>query len=224
MLVKMQEPFLTSSKTLASLEITNLEAVMFLVGGTYVDYLLPFFEKECSLSEAAKECEVSLAKMRYWVGKMEELGLIKHTKTVPRKGSPIKYYFRVADEYKVPLKGIPTNSLEDMLEQKEQRLIKRSYKARVQAIMNHDSDWYVHYYLENGNPTSKTKPARGTNEDAKVFTYWMALFLTAEQATTLRAELRDLQARYAKLHEENVRQEPDETAFFITHLSSIQER
>ncbi len=197
---------------------------MFLVGGTYVDYLLPFFEKECSLSEAAKECGVSLAKMRYWVGKMEELGLIKHTKTVPRKGSPIKYYFRVADEYKVLLKNIPKDSLEELLEQKEQRLVKRSYKARVQAIMNHDSDWYVHYYLENGNPTSKTKPELGTAEDAKVFTYWMALYLTADQSKALRAELRDLQARYAKFHEENVREEPDEAAFSITHLLSVQER
>jgi hypothetical protein len=219
----MQEPFLTSSKTLASLEITNLEAAVFLVSGTYVDYLLPFFEKECSLSEAAKECEVSLAKMRYWVGKMETLGLIRHTKTVERKGSPIKYYFRVADEFKVPLKGIPTNLLEEMLEQKEQRLVKRSYKARVQAIMNHDSDWYVHYYLEHGNPTSKTKPERGTVEDAKVFSYWMALCLTPDQSKDLRTELRDLQTRYAKFHEENLREKPDQAAFSITHLLSVQE-
>lgn len=197
---------------------------MFLVGGTYVDYLLPFFEKECSLSEAAKECEVSLAKMRYWVGKMEELGLIRHTKTVKRKGSPIKYYFRVADEYKVPLKGIPINSLEEMFEQKEQRLVKRSYKARVQAIMNHDSDWYVHYYLENGNPTSKTKPERGTVEDAKALSYWMALYLTSDQAKDLRAELRDLQMRYARFHEENLREKLNEAAFSITHLLSVQER
>jgi hypothetical protein len=220
----MQEPFFTSSKTLASLEITNLETAMFLVGGTYVDYLLPFFEKECSLSEAAKACEVSLAKMRYWVGKMEELGLIQHTKTVLRKGSPIKYYFRVADEYRVLLKNIPKDSLEELLEQKEQRLVKRSYQARVQAIMNHDSDWYVHYYLEHGNPTSKTKPERGTVEDAKAFSYWMALYLTSDQAKDLRAELRDLQMRYAKFHEENLREKPGEAAFSITHLLSIQER
>jgi hypothetical protein len=220
----MQEDFLTSSETLPSLEVTDLEAAMFLVSGTYVDYLLPFFVKESSLSEAAKAREVSLAKMRYWVGKMEELGLIRHTKTVRRKGSPVKYYFRVADEYKVPLKRIPTESLEALLEQKEQRLVKRGYQYMARAVVNHDSDWYAHYYLDNGNPTAKTKPEQGTAEDARVFSYWMMLMLKPEQSKALRAELRDIQTRYAAFHEENSREEAEEALFSMTHLFSVEDR
>jgi hypothetical protein len=206
------------------LEITNLEAAMFLVSGTYVDYLLPFFERECSLSEAAKERKVTIPQMRYWANKMEELGLIKHTKTVKRKGSPVKYYYRVADEYKVPLKSIPTESLEELLAQKEQRIVKRAYRALAKAFITHDSEWYAHYYLEDGNPTAKTKPSQGTSEDAKLFSYWMVLSLKPEQAKALRADLRELQARYAKFHEENSHEKPADAAISITHLLSVQER
>jgi ketosteroid isomerase-like protein len=206
------------------LEVTNLEAAMFLVSGTYVDYLLPFFEKECSLSEAARAREVTISQMRYWANKMEELGLIKHTRTVKRKGSPVKYYYRVADEYKVPLKHIPSESLEELLAQKEQRIVKRAYRALAKAFITHDSEWYAHYYLEDGNPIAKTKPSQGTAEDAKLFSYWMTLYLQPEQAKALRADLRELQARYAKFHEENLREESVDAAYSITHLLSVQER
>jgi hypothetical protein len=220
----MQEDFLTSSQRQTSLEITNLEAATFLVSGTHVDYLLPFFEKECSLSEAAKSQGVSLAKMRYWVDRMEALGLIKHTKTVTRKGSPIKYYFRVADEYKVSLSRIPTASLEELLEQKEQRLVKRGYQYMAKAVVSHDCEWYAHYYLENGNPTAKTKPERGTAEDAKVFSYWMMLLLKPEQSKALRAELRDIQERYAAFSEENSREKTEDALLSMVHLFAVEER
>jgi hypothetical protein len=220
----MKKSFSTSSEVLDSLEITNLEAATFLVSGTHVDYLLPFFEKECSLSEAAKERGVSMAKMRYWIDKMEELGLIKHTKTVTRKGSPIKYYFRVADEYKVPLSCIPTESLEELLEQKERRLVKRGYQYMAKAVVNHNCEWYAHYYLENGNPTAKTKPEKGTAEDARVFSYWMMLLLKPEQSRALRSELRDIQVRYAALAIENSEQKAEDAVYSLTHLFSIEER
>jgi DNA-binding transcriptional ArsR family regulator len=214
----------TSSEVLPSLDITSLEAAIFLVGGARVQYLLPFFGKECSVSEGAKAVKLPLANMRYWVTKMEELGLIRLTKTVKRKGSPIKYYRSVADEFRVLLKSIPMASLEELLEQREERYIKRSYKALAKALVGHESDWYVNYLLEDGIPTTNIKPEQGTAEDAQVLSYWMPLRLNPEQAKALRDELRDMQGRYAKLHEENVREKHKDTSFSITHLFSVRER
>lgn len=76
MLVKMQEPNLTSFEV-TSLEITNSETALFLADAAQLRYLGPFFAKECSLGEAAKQLELPLANMRYWVSKMEILGLLK---------------------------------------------------------------------------------------------------------------------------------------------------
>jgi hypothetical protein len=226
----MQEPILTrskdlsSSEILSSLEITHLEAAVFLVGGSRVRYLLPFFGKECSLSEGAKMVKVPLANMRYWVTKMEELGLVKHTKTVERKGSPIKYYRSSADEFRVPLKQIPSESLEELLEQRERRFIERGYRSLAKALSSHESDWYATYALEEGIPTANLKPSQGTAEDVQVLSYWMPLRLNPEQAKALRDELREVQARYAKLHEENLREKPLAASFSITHLFSVRER
>jgi hypothetical protein len=220
MLVKMQEPILTSLKA-TSLDILEPDAVSFMIGEG-VRYLLPFFNKEVSVSQAAKSTKVSLAKMRYWVDKMQSLGLIEQTKEVKRKGSPIKYYRSVANEFRVSINAIPVVSLEEMLETKERRYVKRAYQAVAKAISHHSSqggEWYIRFFLENNNPTSQMQPKQGTSEDAKSYSIWMPLSLSPEQAKNLRTELRELTTRYAQMHTENETKHP----LSVVHLLAVQE-
>lgn len=209
----MQEQILTS------LEIADPQAAAFLVDATKVKHLRPFFARECSSAEAAKMLELPLANMHYWVSKMEELGIIKQVKTVKRKGSPVKYYRTVADEFTVPLENIPMVSVEELLEIKEKPYIKRTYQALVKSAFKYMDGWQAHFYLDGTTPMYSIVPRRGELEDAQIFNFWMPFRLTPEQATNFRAELRDLQARYTKLHEENGEDVPK----YITHLLSVQD-
>ena len=81
--MKMQEPILTSLKA-TSLDISESDAVSFMIGEG-VRYLLPFFNKEVSVSQAAKSTKVSLAKMRYWVDKMQSVSKSRGREQVKRE-------------------------------------------------------------------------------------------------------------------------------------------
>jgi hypothetical protein len=203
---------------LTSLEIVSPEAAAFLVDATKVKHIRPFFAKESTLAEAAKELALPLANMHYWVSKMEKLGIIKQTRVVKRKGSPIKYYRTVADEFTVPLEHIPMASVEELLEQREKPYFKRAYKALVASAFNYTQGWQAHFYQDGSALMYSIVPRQGSLEDARIFSFWMPLRLTPEQAKTFRAELRDLQTRYTKLHEENAEDVPQ----YITHLLLVQ--
>jgi hypothetical protein len=183
----MQGQDLTSFETLTSLEITNPEAAAFLTDAARVKHMPPFFARECTLAEAAKLLGLPLANMRYWVSKMKELGIIKQTRIVRRKGSPIKYYRSVADEFTVPLEHIPVASVEALLELREKPYHKRAYKALVVSAYKYTQGWQAHFYQDGATVMYSIVPRRGSLEDARIFSFWMPLRLTAEQAKTFRA-------------------------------------
>jgi hypothetical protein len=215
----MQGSNLTSSKELTSLEIVDPEAAAFMADATKVKHLPPFFAKECSMAEAAKMLEIPLANMHYWVSKMEELGLIQQTKVVRRKGSPVKYYRTVADEFTVPLEHIPVASVEELLEQRQKPWLKRTYKSLAASAFKYTDGWQAHFYKEGTAVMYSIVPKRGDLEAANIFYLWMPFRLTPEQAKNFRAELRDLQTRYMKLHDENGEDVPK----YVTHLLSVQD-
>jgi hypothetical protein len=201
------------------MEIINPETAAFMADANKVKHMRPFFARECSLTEAAKMMELPLANMHYWVSKMEDLGLIKQTKIVKRKGSPIKYYRSVADEFTVPLEHIPVASVEELLEQRQKPWLKRTYKALAASAFKYTEGWQAHFYKEGSAMMYSIVPKKGDLEDARIFYLWMAFRLTNEQAKNFRAELRDLQTRYMKLHEENGEDVPK----YVTHLLSVQD-
>jgi hypothetical protein len=209
----MQEPFLTS------LEITNSKTALFLADASKVRYIRPFFAKECSLGEAAKKLELPLANVRYWTEKMVELGLIKQTRTLKRKGSPIKYYRTVADEFMVPLEYIPITSVEELLELRDKPFSKRTNKALVKTAFKYVEVWQTRYYLQGDVLFYNIEPKNGDLEDAQIFYLKMLFRLTPEQAKVFRAELRELQARYMKLSVENLEDVPRH----ICHLLLVEE-
>jgi DNA-binding transcriptional ArsR family regulator len=215
----MQGSDLTSPEGLTRLEIVDPEVAAFMADASKVKHLRPFFAKECSLAEAARVMELPLANMHYWVSKMEELGLIEQTKVVKRKGSPVKYYRTVADEFTVPLEYIPVASVEELLEIKEKPYIKRMYKALAASAFKYTEGWQAHFYKDGSTMMYSIVPRKGDLEDANIFYLWMPFRLTTEQAKNFRAELRELQTRYMQLHEENGEDVPK----YITHLLSVQD-
>jgi hypothetical protein len=198
----MQEPILTSYKV-TSLEVTNADTALFLADASKVRYLRPYFAREASVSEAAKLLELPLANVRYWTERMIELSLIKQTRSVKRKGSPIKYYRTVADEFTVPLETIPVISIEALLEIKERPYWQRAQKALAITGLKKAGGWHTRYYLQGNIPMYTLEPKSGDLEDAEIFNYWMPLKLNLEQAKTFRAELAALRACYEKLSVEN---------------------
>jgi hypothetical protein len=209
----MQEPFLTS------LEITNPDVALFLADVSKSKHIRPFFARECTLSQAAKDLKIALGSTRYWVNKMEELGLVQLTRTEKRKGSPIKYYRTVADSFTVPLEVFPLASLEELLRLRQEPNFVRVRTALAKAALAHDGGWYAHFHLEGSVPFYTIRPKQGDHEDAGIFYLWMPFRLTDEQAKTLRSELRDIQTRYLKLSEENSTNTPQN----LTYLLSVKD-
>jgi hypothetical protein len=209
----MQEPFLTS------LEITNPDVALFLADVSKSKHLRPFFACECALSQAAKELQLPLGTMRYWVSKMEGFGLVKLSRTEKRKGSPIKYYRTVADNFTVPLEVFPLASIEELLRLRQEPNFVRVRTALAKAALAHEGGWYAHFYLEGSVPFYTIRPRQGELEDAGIFYLWMPFRLNDEQAKSLRSELRDIQARYMKLGEENAADTPQH----LTYLLSVRD-
>ena len=110
-------------------------------------------------------------------------------------------------------------SLEELLEQREKPYFKRTYKALVASAFKYTQGWQAHFYQDGATVMYSIVPRRGSLEDARIFSFWMPLRLTTEQAKTFRAELRDLQTRYTKLSEEN----SEDTPRHLTHLLSVQD-
>lgn len=71
---------------------------------------------------------------------MLKLGLLLHTRTESRKGSPIKYYRAVSDSFFVALNATPLESLENMLDawsQSLQPLFLKSFIAALESTSQH---------------------------------------------------------------------------------------
>lgn len=211
----MQEPFLTS------LEIKNPDVALFLADVSKSRHIRPFFARECTLGQAAKDLGIPLGTMRYWVDKMEELGLVKLSRTQKRKGSPIKYYRTVADNFIVPLEVFPLASIEELLRLKEEPPLQRIRKALANAALNHEGGWQAHFHLEGSVVFYTIKPNQGELEDAEIFYLWMPFRLTPDQAKTLRSELRDIQTRYMKVSEDNADEASAEAT--LTYLLSVRD-
>ncbi len=219
----MQGPFLTS------FEITNPEVALFLADTSKSRHIRPFFARECTLSKAAKELRLPLGTMRYWVDKMEELGLLRLARTAKRKGSPIKYYRTVADTFIVPLEVFPLASIEELLRLKEEPWLQRIRKALANAALTHEGGWQAHFHLEGSVVFYTIKPKRGELEDAGIFYLLTPLRLTPQQAKTMRSELRHIQTKYMKLSEDNVSEDglsadsAEDTALYLSHLLFVRD-
>jgi hypothetical protein len=216
----MQEPFFTSADVVENLEVTDPTVGLFLISRVKTRYLFPFIAGECSLSEAAKILNTSLANLRYWVKKMEALGLIRVTQVVKRNGSPVKYYRSVARKFTFALERLPTDEVDEiMFNETELPLYRRASDALSATGRKNVKEWLLEVYMMDKTTAHSIRPKHGSLEDAEISNIWWLYRLTLEQAKTFRAELNELRDRYNKLSEEN----PKTTPLYINHLMLAQE-
>jgi DNA-binding transcriptional regulator GbsR (MarR family) len=216
----MQEPFFTSSEMVENLEITNPDVGLFLVSRVKARYLFPFIQQDYSLSEAAKVLNTSIANLRYWVRKMEALGLIRVTRTVKRNGSPIKYYRSVAHKFTFALGLLPASEVDEILfNETELPVYQRAAKALNATGRKNVKEWLLELYMVDKTTAHSIRPKYGSLEEAGITNIWWLYKLTPEQANAFRAELTELNLRYNKLSEDN----PKTTTLYISHLMLAEE-
>lgn len=215
----MQDAFLTSSDVADSLEITDPDTALFLADTQKSKHLFPFLAKECSLGEAAKQLKTSIAKLRYWVTKMEEYRLVKQTRTEKRKGSPVKHYCSVAKEFIFPIELLPVGSDVAMLELREKPLYQRTFTALAKTGRKNVKEWFVKIFQTPEGGMHGIFPQTLSLEEAQIINYWWRYRLTPEQAQSFRDDLTRLRLHYHKLSEEN----PETTDVYLSHLLLVQD-
>jgi DNA-binding Lrp family transcriptional regulator len=202
------------------LEVTNPQVGLFLVSRIKVRYLFPFMAQDYSLSEAAKVLNTSISKLRYWVRKMEALGLIRMTCIIKRNGSPVKHYRSVAHKFTFALEGLPAAQLDEIIfNEVELPTYRRASKAIAATGRKNVKEWQVQLYVSDKTTVQAYVPKHGSLEDAEITNLWWLYRLTPEQAKTFRDELNELRDRYNKLSEEN----PKTTTLYISHLMLAEE-
>jgi hypothetical protein len=186
-------------------EITDPKVARALAGAATRRYLTPFFAGERTASEAAQQLRLPL---RPYCNKIEgllRLGLLRETRSVPRKGRAVRYFMTSAQEFFIPMNAIT----EDMIIGVENRYQRQfidcllTVGANMGATGPAPLGFRVHAgEVGNGDAMFDlaARPGVTLNMLEKLlppfFTSWSVLELDAADARGLQAELVGLLARY----------------------------
>lgn len=120
--------------------IQHRDAADTLIDQKKYKYLLPFFEKDTSLTEAAKTAQVKTNLMYYHVQRLLSLGLLKEVGERKGRGRKGKLYRVSAKRFFIPLKYTSLENMEAVVYQLEEPIFKTMIHNRVQlaAQENHD--------------------------------------------------------------------------------------
>ncbi len=138
-----------NSTSYPPLEITNTKAAAYLCNPQRSVFLYPFIGRERSASEVAQEYKANLKAYLYQIERMQQLGLLRHTQTKTRKGSPVKYYRAVADSFFVPFTATNLESLESMVDAWSQSLQPVFLKSFIHGLESTGEHWGVRIAREN---------------------------------------------------------------------------
>lgn len=135
--------------------------------------LLSFIGRDRSLSEAAAEAAMSLARVHYHALRFVALGLLKVTGERPRAGRPVKFYRATADAFFVPDHRLPRPA--------QQGLAQELARA-VAAAQANDEGAGLLFHLEAGRPRIRRIDGRPKRA---VFETWRILELDEGAAGAL---------------------------------------
>jgi hypothetical protein len=186
-------------------EIDDRKAVRALAGGATRRYLSPFFHREQTASEAAKQLGLPLRPFCNKIDAMIALGLLRETRVVPRKGRAIRYFRTPGEEFFVPINAISEDVIV-AIENRYQRQFLDSLLtvgAHLGGLTPTPIGFRVHVDAERGGDAHfdlATRP--GVSLDLlnralpPFFTSWTILELSPPDARELQMELAQLLARY----------------------------
>lgn len=181
--------------------VENPEAAAILANPDRLRYLTPFVGTERSVSEAARALEISLNRLKYWIGRFLKLSLIR----VSSASDGVKRYRAVADAFFVPFEATSAETAEALFEQWNAPWQPVYYRNLVRVLAETAQDWGVRVQpSENGllNVALANGPERNWDffeaDAPPVLDGWITdLQLELEDAKALMREMLHLYLRYA---------------------------
>lgn len=171
-------------------------------------YLGPFLARECTVTTAATELGVSLAAMWQQTQRLLACGLLVETRREARRGRPVRYYRSTRDSFDVPVRELPQESVETILEVGDRRGADALRAGLVKTVMRGavDADEIVlHIRRLPGGAIDAAPALAGGGElpplPAAAWSSWTYLRLSDDEAAQLQQELMELWRRWAAVGE-----------------------
>ena len=182
----------------SSLLIDDLQTAALLMNREENQFLVPFMREELNVTQAANILEVEFQRMYRKVKRLEQIGLLVHTRDAARKGRTVRYYKAAAEEFFAPAHLLP---LEQIMMQVEKDLARKFFHHLVAAILaENKKDLGTRFFLIDDNRIAihlglGHTPGPPEHSSAS-YSMWRELYLDYPVAKELERELVDLLERY----------------------------
>lgn len=205
-LIQMESKFLKKTWHV----VLDADAARVLVDPEKQRFLLPFIREELSLSEAAHRLKVKPNALLYQVNKLLRLGLLEVARVKPRRGRASRMYRASAERFFIPFSLTPADTVQSLAVETDIRTERLFQKDFIDSQMQFGDDWGVAIYImKDGNlsidlATSRERPAEETDfilaaDYPAVWSSWLWINLSLEDAKMLQQELIALWQRYKKM-------------------------
>ncbi len=192
------------SPSTSILIIQDPKAASILTNPASLRQLEPFLARDCSISQAAKETGVKANTVLSRVRRLLDLGLLKVSRVLARKGRSIKLYRSSSEMFFVPYEATSADTLETALAEREAYWETQLRKNVVRARMEDIGSWGTRIYRDKRGrlqvQTAVTPERNYSALDADgpaVLSAWRdSLYLDFEDAKTLQREMFSLLKSY----------------------------
>lgn len=165
-------------------------------------FLFPYLGRTRTISQAAQELGVSVARMSYQASRLVEVGLIERVNLIRRAGRPIVEYRSIADEFIVSFGDVRDGDLEAFLLASEEPL--RRVLIQSVALAYGDVDVPAERLglrlCRTATGSVEVSPCtidgRNVTRRSTTLNGWHVLELSAADARALRDDLEAVLARY----------------------------
>ncbi len=180
--------------------ITDPRVAEFLTDRSRSRHLDPFLGREVTIAEAAAELGLSAPRMSYWVGKLEQLGLVAQSGTRTTSRHRVRVYRSIGASFVVPFDLLAGSDVE-VLEQYFAPVWRRFLTSLAHSGRRPDTRWFVRFARVGGQPAFEIAPGDTDLADLRIVNAWAKLSLTPSVATDLRRDLNELVRRYTALQD-----------------------
>lgn len=179
------------------LEITDPKIAALFIKDHVSSYLAQFIGADITLKKAAAQMGAKLNVLAYWAARFVRLELIRVTRIETRRGSAIKYYRAVANEFIVPVALLKGFTATEILQNPMRRDYERFSRSVSAAGLKLTPDWHIRLYRDDwGHSTPlepSTPPTLPAPRPLHDFAY---MTMPVSQATIFRHELAALLERF----------------------------
>ncbi|WP_341887869.1 hypothetical protein [Variovorax sp. YR752] len=200
------------------LTVTDRAAVEVLWHPAKRVHLKPFIGRSAGLAEAAQALGVKKTAMSYWIGRLLEVGLIRHSGIDRSTRHKVPRYRCVADRLRVRLVDAPLSSHEGVFDDVDARWHPQARQALARSLAKQAP--HLDLVVEARGPggvTTELQPRGAPPADDFIY-FWGRLWLTAPERDALRGELDALWNRYAALSDESAKRHA-----MLVHLVAVPE-